>query len=260
MTTVSPAKPAWDFTLLLERLFWGTVSIVFAVPLFLLVDALGLGGSTEEAALACFLVLAWTGADALCRRSWKALALALPVGWAVLILSSSFRMYRGWELLAPALGSALGLGVVVWRLDGSKFFGAAVALLSGLYTLDVYALVRHFALGNDVFFMAAGGVMHGAAGAVLMVYCRLLGKTSSRRIRFSLGAAVLFVFLLAGEVAGFFALGYGDVFLPFDEARFKAQGNRQRRRWRPENTGRRPMRPFGAWHTWHVVRAEAMKT
>ncbi|MCK6474687.1 MAG: hypothetical protein L6R28_23450 [Planctomycetes bacterium] len=219
-TVLGRVPPPWDWSTLLERLFWGPVSGVAVLPLYFLVEQLQVGERVELYALAGMCVLAWSGGEGMCRRSWRAALWTAAVGVpAALVLYTPLQFisgHVGLAFAAAAVGAAAGMGYTTKRGDRSTqlgFITGVSAFVAGALFLGAVWLIG----GASSYLFGAlmlplGGAVNLGAGLALLVGRKRMRRMPARRWQFGLLSMVVFVLLCGVELG--VALNFFEILPP----------------------------------------------
>lgn len=231
-TVLGRVPPPWDWSTLLERLFWGPVSGVAVLPLYFLVEHAGVGPAGKNFAMAGLCVLAWSGGEGMCRRSWRAALWTAAVGVPIaLILYFGLQFisgHVGWAYFAAAVGAAVGMGYTTKRGDRSTKLGVITGIAAFLAGALFLGAVWLFGGASSYLFGALmlplGGAVNLGAGLALLVGRKRMRRMPARRWQFGLLSMIVFVVLCGAELG--VALNYFEILPPsaYDMVEFNKLG------------------------------------
>lgn len=231
-TVLGRVPPPWDWSTLLERLFWGPVSGVAVLPLYFLVEHAGVGPAGRNFAMAGLCVLAWSGGEGMCRRSWRAAlwtaAVGVPIALVLYMGLQFISAHVGWAYFAATVGAADGMGYTTKRGDRSKTLGiitGVAAFAAGALFLGVVWLFG----GSSSYLFGAlmlplGGAVNLGAGLALLVGRKRMRRMPARRWQFGLLSMIVFVLLCGAELG--VALNFFEILPPsaYDMVEFNKLG------------------------------------
>jgi hypothetical protein len=175
-----------------KRLFWGTVSFVWIIPLFWVVDHLHIGGRNEDIAFSALLTCGWGISEAFVRKSFFALIFSALIPSIAAILLTLILPPDLMFVTAAAL-TTLGLASTSLVADHSRslawriLLNCSTALCVGGATAF---LAGRFIDFGDPFLLWLGFMPQ--LGAALAHHRYTGAKTDTQeRVQFSLGSAVL---------------------------------------------------------------------
>jgi biopolymer transport protein ExbD/predicted Ser/Thr protein kinase len=165
----SPAR-AWRMPV--ARIALGLVSGLVAIPVFMIVDHMGIGEKNENLAMVGGLVLGWSIAEGLVRRSLTSfavcLAFAFPAAIGGWLLLGPLDPVTNLQAVAAGFGTAIGLALSSYQ-QSCNGRAAWLVLVACLFSLPFIGILLYLLKGHTADFVTVGGgvFLHGATALAL---------------------------------------------------------------------------------------------